>query len=1171
MSTRSGKRIHGSINESAVDDFTEMKTERKTRGKRHKENIIEAATEKKRRHYVRYPSEEDIAAATNVEKLLRSTRKSQKNALTEKNTATDSETSNDDRNTRRTRRTRKTDAVDCTENIEPSNEPKTKAKKNNRKTNTAITDETPSSLVAPTVKKKSNKKKNKRKSGSLIVEDIPLTNDVKSNTSNMSIDSFHSAAESPVKDFDETEDQKVHHLPSKYTRNVKKTFESLKEMQALKANKSNAGGVEECDQIQDIPSNATRSKLHVGKNISLEITTNIKDTKQNTKLTNEKIYNNSMTDTNDENINNSSKVGVHEHSFQITEINNVTRDKQHIDKLNNSENLNISLKKTKKQRRSNNNSTDDRIENKSILEGDTVKGMKSPDQILNTTNKNSAKKNSTYDKINISMTSLNATYEKDIQNKSLNKSDLLHNLSTEITCVKNSSKLKRNSICDKINADTATHLNATFDKDIPNNSKNVSDLSQDLLTNENSLKDNNKKKRKSSFRKSLSDTIANNSSLTEQKIENMHEKEIIRPDFLSGRFSKFSLDQDVSTNFNTTYDRNSITESNQNSRNNSTYDKSAKFNTTFEMVKKTKLDTSNVKSQHNDSRRGSSLISSDTTDNVISEDISRISVTSDESMAENIVNCTPVLIESSMDESHINVSSNEATKDMKVDSELKHATPSPKHLKDSVTLEEINTLKTPQTPEDIVKEIKTSKTPLKREGTYTEIKYATPPKCEGTFSETKPKAPKTPLKREGTYTELNPTTTPPKNDLTPTKCETITPLKTNGIVGLPPLTREGTFTKEDSDVPESPMLNVNKTPNRRKSLPSPGCTPFPMSRSSSKEVTKEKSMLNVTRSIEKPNRRLSSVELHQKATRVMFCSPVDTPAVGGQKRGNIIKSNLKGSDKSFLFDESMSDYVRPARKRSYTQSEAESISGKRKRLTEDQQQSVERLSRPRTSSASGKLQEPSTPSKKASSTSTKSKTEVTPSKTRSEGKVLRTKLPNFAALHQKRFAKMESLNECQERKAKRAKQLLTPTGSVNILEKISPKETQVLSPPEQSQTKKTDTPKKSIIPSDNHKNYTRFGFKLNLDVNPFSFPATTEIKPKKENKEIKVRPLKRQATLPSLAGATAIRKEAAKQVVLREKSFTEKRDIKRKENRTVIKGVRTNRRFELQMQLRNVK
>ncbi|CAH2211420.1 jg22972, partial [Pararge aegeria aegeria] len=105
----------------------------------------------------------------------------------------------------------------------------------------------------------------------------------------------------------------------------------------------------------------------VGKNISLEITTNIKDTKQNTKLTNEKIYNNSMTDTNDENINNSSKVGVHEHSFQITEINNVTRDKQHIDKLNNSENLNISLKKTKKQRRSNNNSTDDRIENKSYM------------------------------------------------------------------------------------------------------------------------------------------------------------------------------------------------------------------------------------------------------------------------------------------------------------------------------------------------------------------------------------------------------------------------------------------------------------------------------------------------------------------------------------------------------------------------------------------------------------------------------------------------------------------------------------------------------------------------------------------------------------------------------------------------------------------------------------
>jgi hypothetical protein len=60
-------------------------------------------------------------------------------------------------------------------------------------------------------------------------------------------------------------------------------------------------------------------------------------------------------------------------------------------------------------------------------------------------------------------------------------------------------------------------------------------------------------------------------------------------------------------------------------------------------------------------------------------------------------------------------------------------------------------------------------------------------------------------------------------------------------------------------------------------------------------------------------------------------------------------------------------------------------------------------------------------------------------KTTAEAKVSRTKLPNFAALHQKQFAKMESLDECQERKAKRARQLLTPTGSVTVLERSSPK------------------------------------------------------------------------------------------------------------------------------------
>lgn len=118
--------------------------------------------------------------------------------------------------------------------------------------------------------------------------------------------------------------------------------------------------------------------------------------------------------------------------------------------------------------------------------------------------------------------------------------------------------------------------------------------------------------------------------------------------------------------------------------------------------------------------------------------------------------------------------------------------------------------------------------------------------------------------------------------------------------------------------------------------------------------------------------------------------------------------------------------------------------------------------------------------------------------------------------------------------------------------------------------KKTETPTKtSKLPTlmSLRPGYTRFGFKMNLDVNPFSVPPKTDIKPRqKKPNGFLTRP-----TQPSLTGTTISRKEVAKQTVMREKSFTsERRDVTRKENRTMIKGVRTNRRFELQMQMRNV-
>ncbi|CAH2044867.1 unnamed protein product, partial [Iphiclides podalirius] len=375
-------------------------------------------------------------------------------------------------------------------------------------------------------------------------------------------------------------------------------------------------------------------------------------------------------------------------------------------------------------------------------------------------------------------------------------------------------------------------------------------------------------------------------------------------------------------------------------------------------------------------------------------------------------------------------------------------------------------------------------------------------------------------------------------------------------VPITPLKREGTYTKESPTVealktqePNTPKLkearlSIDKTPNRRKSLPSPGHTPFPGSKSSEKSQT----VLNLTHSIEKSLPRASLADPIPRTTKVMFCSPVNNTAIASQIKRKVIKSNLKGSNKSFVFDESLSDTRRPTtRKRSYTQSDAEDSRTKRSKIGEEMQQSVDRLSRPRTVSAAAKLSEPSTPLKKAG----------TPSK----AKVARTKLPNFAALHQKRFEKMESLDECQERKARRARQLLTPTGSVNILERISPKD-KAADSPKRSQAKET---KKHTLASLNP-GYTRFGFKMNCEANPFSVSG------KGAEPTAKGGPhgLTRQATLPSLVGATSLRREAAKQAVMREKSFTGKRDVTRKENRTVIKGVRTNRRFELQMKMRNI-
>ncbi|XP_072929609.1 uncharacterized protein [Epargyreus clarus] len=982
MSTRSGKRLHGSPQGSPVECVPlVLQSERKTRNKKQKENI--EVVVKKKHNYVSYPADDDTASVSSGTTEEKPKRRTRRNTLKEHNIdvpVTDDIDNNNDnkKNVVKTRRGKKAVIeVECAldeENNENTEDlvakPATNAKKKNRKKKnhkkTSIEDTEKIDTEPQVVLKKKGGKKKKKSS---ITEKQEEQNGPR--ILNMSADSFHSATGSPVHSGETGND---------------------------KANVSmNSVEPEGKDDL-----NATFDKTEATDDV---LSSKNDDEKKNASIINV-MYN--------ENV-------------------NTTFDKSD----NEPKCLNTTIEKLPKNKRKSSikNSTFDKTE-----DTDDVLSSKNDDENKNASIINvmySENLNTTFDKSDDVPKGLNTTIEKLPKNKrksSIKNFTFDKTADTDVLSSKNDEENKNASI---INVMYSEYLNTTFDKS--------DDAPKGLNTTVEKV---TKNKRKSSIKNSTFDKTEDicenetknpNATFDKDDVEPQNstfeiDSSKIRRSSIKGRKSIDSVKSLNSTFEKTSKSRISVTR-------NDTIDKdnnSNELNTTFDAEKK------DLNKSENDSKK-SSLISSDATINITfdkSDDSSHISITSDESKTENILNCTPVLIESSVDESRIS-----------------------EHNK---------------TPEN---------------------------------SEVQP--PLTPLKREGTFTKDGP-----------------------------------------DDISTKSNTSAEKTPVKRKSLPSPGRTPFPLSKS----AQKEKSMLNVTRSIEKSLRRSSLGDVCPRQTKVMFCSPINNPAVVTQIKGRIIKSNLKGSNKSFVFDDSVSSEVRPAgRKRSHTHNEAETRA-KRKRLADDMQHSVDRLSRPRTVSATAKLPDPDTPSKKA----------PTPSKV----KPARTKLPNFAALHQKQFARMESLDECQRRRAQRAKHLLTPTGSVAIIERISPKGTPPQpAPPIKEPVPKPQTPPKSKFPTLASLNpgYTRFGFKLDVDVNPFSVTAK---KPEiKKQEEKRPNGLSRQTTclaLPSLAGATATRRDVAKQTVMREKSFTEKRDVKRKENRTIIKGVRTNRRFELQMKLRNI-
>ncbi|XP_046971667.1 protein ZDS2 [Vanessa cardui] len=992
MSTRSGKRIHSSIEEPVVENMVQLKNERNTRSKQQKTGNVLPLTEKKRKHYVRYPSEEEVTTADhgNIEITVKNTRKSRRHTLKEQNKiASDCEPIIDVKAERSTRRTKKNseknelDSVELTLIKEVTEEKKKGKKKKAAKVSN--TDENienvPEVDIKINTKKKTNKKKNKKKSNSLIVTDVTENVNKKLNKSNASIDSFHSAAGSPVINT-------VHN--SSNNKNC-----VLNESPKNRKAKRNV-------HDQESSMNVSVDTPNKRRKLTVETTSH---------QTNGSVKNSPTEELLSES--DRSRCSV------VNEVEGI--DNNTFDKDNSVSALHKSLE-TSSKKKSNKKASCDKVDKNSTFEIDNS------NKELSSTNK---------PKLSDKRPSLNNTFD---------------------------GSFKRDATRTSIITGNGLNLNATFNRDNCNqlDASKINDGVNDVTHS------GSKKKRKSSIKNSTYDKI-NEPPLT---LNATFDKDILKNSSITNsvnRESKSSIDSfddNKTQSLNSTYDKNSKAK-NSISCLNATFDKPASLDSTFDKsLKKDSIDQSKMRPTAK-----SSLLSSDATDNSlnVTDDNSHVSINSDDSKLENIVNTTPVLVESSMDESK------EESTDNPMDTEVINNTP----RRESTSSEE-NKI-----------------SPSHKADMRSEIKSITPSKKNGVVS----------MSPKQTSLVESHTSTPKKKVLPETKLAT-TPLK-----------REGTFTKDSPDV-KSNKLSKEMTP-RRMSLPSPGCTPHPGSKNSLK-----KSVLNVTRSIEK-SRRSSIADVAPRLTRVMFCSPVNNPAVVTQMKGKIIKSNLKGSNKSFVFDESVSELSRPARKRSYTQTEAEAERPSPAR-------SVERSARTRTASAAGRLQE-------------------------AKGE-RRTKLPNFAALHQKQFERMESLDDWQRRRGQRARLLATPPARAAP---ATPAEKEKNVSQSDTSTKKVETPKlkqPTAVPG-----FTKFGFKLNLDVNPFSIPSkSTEVKPKDK------KPLKRQATLPSLAGATALRRDLAKQTIMREKTFAEKKHVHRDETRTVIKGVRTNRRFELQMKMRNI-
>lgn len=737
-------------------------SERKVKSTRSKENQeslgVTLFKSKKRNNYVTYPTDDEnsVESSDTCDAAVKHRRLTRRNALKEQNieipqTENIEIHNNATKQIRVTRRTRKLteDDLQIEENVESVNKQDSvlvknvKPKKSKKNKNLHVEDI--NNVTEPVVVKKNPKKKKGKKSNSLISELTVSDEENIADNINLSPDSFHSALNSPT--------GKVHvnnHNKSKKYRKISSS-----------SNITNDSLTKKQDKKKEEKKEFTETKDTTdGANESLTETTDSFVFHKGSMVNKTLTFHNSCTENlSDEQV--SDKETFHTSKTRKSSIIHATYEKDNVARTPDG----VKFNDSKLQKITPNDKNDTSI----VKINRTFEMDQDASPHLLNNNRKSGIINTTFEKIDAYLS----------QN------------SSEMLSINKLSKQNVVSIQDNLNSLSrlSTKLNSTFDK--PSATPNKLNSTFDLVNNITPLCSPNKK-RKSTV---LNTTFEKDEKTIPKTLEESRKRSSSAQINKNGETTDSNSRNSVLNNTfelenpkeSSTFHGNTLNKSTKKNLSLSHFDKDPKIDTTFEK----------------DSN--SSLISSDGSK---SQDISRITITSDESINQDV---------------------------KKTDDDISDdSNPDLDQISDDVPSKEV-------------------------------IMNTTPYIIESSMDETLPNAEKSPIK------------------------EPVTPLK-----------REGTFTKDTPEVLSTnpAMVGALKmTPNKRMSLPSPGCTPFPVRSSSKGLVT-----LNVTRSIEKKIGS-SLAEPVPRTTRVMFCSPVNDLAVATHQKRKVIKSNLKGSKKSFIFQD----------------------------------------------------------------------------------------------------------------------------------------------------------------------------------------------------------------------------------------------------------------------------